>query len=63
MCTNTQGSFECSCNSGYALSADGTTCLGKRSNELSVCLLRDQMLPYKMRLHAINCANVVVMRT
>ena len=34
MCTNTQGSFECSCNSGYTLSVDGTTCIGKRSNEL-----------------------------
>ena len=26
-CTNTDGSFECSCNSGYTLSGDGRTCV------------------------------------
>ena len=26
-CTNTDGSFECSCNSGYTLSGDGMTCV------------------------------------
>ena len=26
-CTNSVGSFQCSCNSGYSLAADGTTCV------------------------------------
>ena len=27
-CTNTVGSFECSCNSGYSLAKDGLGCQG-----------------------------------
>ena len=27
VCTNSVGSFQCSCNSGYSLAADGTTCV------------------------------------
>ena len=27
ICTNSVGSFQCSCNSGYSLAADGTTCV------------------------------------
>lgn len=27
-CTNTIGSFNCSCNSGFTLQADQTTCTG-----------------------------------
>lgn len=29
MCTNTVGSFECSCRSGFQLSPNGRTCLGR----------------------------------
>ena len=29
ICTNTDGSFECLCNSGYSLSSDGRNCSGK----------------------------------
>ena len=29
-CANTDGSFACSCNLGYALNADNMTCLGKK---------------------------------
>ena len=28
-CTNTPGSFVCSCNDGYMLNSDGRTCTGK----------------------------------
>ena len=35
-CTNTPGSFVCSCNDGYILDSDGTSCLG-----LSVCTVYD----------------------
>lgn len=28
-CTNTPGSFLCSCDSGYVLNSDGLTCTGK----------------------------------
>jgi len=27
ICTNTVGTYICSCNKGYTLQADGTTCL------------------------------------
>ena len=27
ICTNSVGSFQCSCNSGYSLAADGTACV------------------------------------
>ena len=29
LCTNTLGSFQCSCNSGYSLNVDGITCSGR----------------------------------
>ena len=29
VCTNSVGSFQCSCNSGYTLNGDGRTCSGK----------------------------------
>ena len=31
ICTNTDGSFMCSCNSGFALNNDARTCSGKRT--------------------------------
>ena len=31
ICTNTVGSFTCSCNTGYSLGADTRSCVGKRS--------------------------------
>ena len=30
VCNNTDGSFECSCNLGYSLSSDRTSCIGKQ---------------------------------
>ena len=30
-CTNTNGSYACSCNSGYELDSDNLTCSGKLS--------------------------------
>ena len=40
ICTNTAGSFTCSCNSGYTLAADGHSCIGKflTSFNLSIIL-------------------------
>ena len=29
ICSNTEGSFECSCNNGYELDDDQRTCIGK----------------------------------
>ena len=29
-CTNTQGSFECSCDEGYILDSDDFSCLGEK---------------------------------
>lgn len=31
-CTNTIGSYNCSCDDGYRLSSDGHTCLGNKSS-------------------------------
>ena len=31
ICTNTNGSFQCSCNSGYNLSSDERSCLEERT--------------------------------
>ena len=28
-CTNTEGSYRCTCDTGYELSPDGTTCVGR----------------------------------
>ena len=28
ICTNTQGSFDCTCRSGYSLNSDKATCTG-----------------------------------
>ena len=30
ICTNSEGSYECSCSDGYILDADGKNCLGTR---------------------------------
>ena len=30
ICTNSKGSYECSCSDGYILDADGKNCLGTR---------------------------------
>ena len=45
MCSNTVGSFTCSCNAGYALNADGSSCDGRSHihtqqpyTEKSLCL-------------------------
>ena len=33
ICTNTNGSFQCSCNSGYSLSSDERSCLQAGTEE------------------------------
>ena len=35
ICTNTMGSFVCSCNQGFTLSSDGRNCTGKLQTYLS----------------------------
>ena len=35
-CTNTQGSFECSCDVGYVLAVDDLNCDGKRHSNKSM---------------------------
>ena len=32
-CTNTNGSFQCSCNNGYSLSSDERSCLQEGTEE------------------------------
>ena len=36
-CTNTNGSYECSCNSGFQLNPDGLTCNGEYHNLIVQC--------------------------
>ena len=38
VCTNTIGSFYCSCNDGFSLNANETTCDGIKSNTVSCCV-------------------------
>ena len=54
-CVNTYGSFECQCNSGFELAADGRTCNGKRFNKFlvlagmtSVCSLKLSLLIFSI---------------
>ncbi len=35
LCINTEGSFECSCTSGYELHTDNVTCLGEKNLKMS----------------------------
>ena len=37
-CTNTEGSYTCSCNSGYTLSSDGRSCNGMYSSSVQFIL-------------------------
>ena len=34
-CTNTEGSFECSCGVGYLLAADNQDCVGKTTDNIT----------------------------
>ena len=36
VCTNSVGSFECSCNQGYSLASDGFNCNGKDWNNSAI---------------------------
>ena len=39
-CTNTMGSFLCSCDAGYSLAADGLSCEGKNIMYSLLCIQR-----------------------
>ena len=39
VCTNTVGSFNCSCNDGFSLNMDGATCDGLCSANVSIKIL------------------------
>ena len=44
-CTNTNGSYVCSCNAGYRLNEDGHTCTGKPKKHVkSDCLVEKATL-------------------
>ena len=43
VCTDNDGSFVCSCNTGYELDADGVTCNGKPLYMYSYILLVFQL--------------------
>jgi len=38
LCSNTPGSFTCSCRSGYILNNDGQTCRVSELNQISICM-------------------------
>ena len=38
-CTNSEGSYECSCSEGYALMPDLRTCSGKRNQKSAPVLM------------------------
>lgn len=57
ICTNTAGSYSCSCMSGYSLQANGRTCIGMNSHRFLIVML--DRIPYTSLLTDINeCANV-----
>ena len=35
-CTNTEGSYNCSCLTGYILATDGRNCTGKPTHDINV---------------------------
>ena len=53
-CENTEGSYTCSCDVGYTLADDGTTCIGNIHHDVhSIFVFSSQgLLSYKLYLAA-----------
>ena len=52
-CTNTPGSFVCSCNDGYVLNSDGRTCTGKTFSVPTCTHIQTHVHTYSwMHMHA-----------
>ena len=55
-CTNTEGSFECSCRDGYKLDSYGTNCSGTRI----ICTLQYYVMLYYLEQISMNVMKVMV---
>ena len=57
-CSNTIGSYVCSCLTGYRLQSDGSTCRGNNSNiviqPVYLIVVSYTFIPYHSTLHKIN---------
>ena len=60
VCTNTPGSFECSCNSGFSLSTDGRTCDECSSGGLT-CESSSGVQPTSHDFGLLLCATVTLL--
>ena len=62
MCTNTGGSFQCSCGAGYVLTADGSTCEGTKlramAAHLNILLLLQLQTRMNVRLEMEDVAQI-----
>ena len=49
-CINTPGSYQCGCTIGYALAANGRSCIGEFSTKLTNEVLTDARLQMSMNV-------------
>ena len=60
ICTNTEGSFICGCNSGFLLGADGATCTGMQKQFVAFIHTYNTINKYILRYIIINVHSYIL---